>query len=334
MAQSAIINSPLMRWVSGDLDKKRDKDHKQRPIPPDKQMFEIGLAVAKDNPGLPAMFQAICAHLWTECAQHPHIQQKIQVAMQYFPLYVTSHNPQALDGFSWKMWDGDKPNAEGQVSEYSRGHWVFYFKSQYPFTCGNAQNAEIPVTALKRGDYVDMAFTCSWNGLFGADDAGVYLNPRVLRLQFEGPAIGGGAMSPAEAFANAPQPQYQMPVGAKVPGALPSHAANPMAMPGGAPMPGQGAPGFPAGLTPQAGAPTTAPGGFAPTHAAPAMASPSSAPGFPAAAVPGQGAPAAFPGGNAPSPTGFPSNVQPHPTFASGPAPGGPVMGQPGYPGT
>lgn len=302
MAQSAMINSMLMRFVSGDMDKLRTEDHKKRPIAPDKQAFEFGLAVAKDNQALPAMFQAICAHLWQECAQQPAILQKIQTAMQYFPLYVTSHNPHAMDGFSWKIWDGDTPNEKGEVSEHTRGHWVFFFKSKFPITCGNSQNAEIPVTAIKRGDYVDVAFKCAWNGLTGADEAGVYLNPQVVRLIFEGPAIGGGQISVKDAFANTPQPQYQMPAGAKAPGALPVTAANPMAMPGGAPIPT---------AAPQP-APMTAP-----------------QPGFPGApTTPGPGAPAAFPAGNAPSPTGFPGNpaVQPHPTFANGP-------GMPGFPG-
>lgn len=309
MAQSALINSPLMRFVSGDMDKVREKDHKDRPIAPDKQAIEFGLAIAKDNPALPGMFQAICAHLWQECAQQPAILQKIQTVMQYFPLYVTSHAPNCMDGFSWKMSDGDKPNADGQVSEHTRGHWVFYFKSKFPITFGNAQNAEIPATAIKRGDYVDIAFQCAWNGLAGADEAGVYLNPKVVRLQYEGEAIGGGKMSVSQAF-SAPA-SYQMPAGAKVPGAMPTSAANPMAMPGGAPLP-QGAAGFPGA------APTGLP---APNAGAPAPANP--APGFPAAAAPGPGAAPAFPGGNAPTPTGFPGNAQPHPTFASGP----------GYPG-
>jgi len=287
MAQSPLINSPLMRFVSGDMDKFRTEDHKKRPIPLDKQGTEFGLAIEKNNPGLPAMFQSICAHLWTECSAQPGILQKIQNLMQYFPLYVTSHAPQAMDGFSWKMSDGDKPNQEGQVSEHTRGCWVFYFKSKFPIAFGNAQNAEIPVTGIKRGDFVDIAFQCAWNGLTGADEAGVYLNPKVVRLQFEGDPIGGGTMSVAQAF-SAPT-TYQMPAGAKVPGAMPAMAANPMAMPGGAPLPVAG-----------------------------------QMPGFPAATVPPTGAPAAFPAGNAPSPTGFPSNIQPHPSFASGP----------GYPGT
>jgi hypothetical protein len=332
MAQSAIINSMLMRFVSGDMDKLREKDHKQRPIAPDKQSYEFGLAVAKTDPALPAMFQAICAHLWQECSAQPAILKKIETAMQYFPLYVTSHNPQAMDGFSWKIWDGDKPDDEGKVNENTRGHWVFFFKSKFPIVCGNSQNAEIPVTAIKRGDYVDVAFQCAWNGLTGADEAGVYLNPKVVRLQFEGPAIGGGQISVKDAFAQAPQPQYQMPAGAKAPGALPSMAPNPMAMPGGAPMPTGQAPGFPSTGVPNNGqfaAPATAPvpGMTSAPLPAPHNAQPSNpAPGFPAAAAPGPGAPAAFPGGNAPSPTGFPGNPQPHPTFANGPA-------MPGFPG-
>lgn len=334
MTQSAIMNTPVGRFVGGSLTEKRTEDMDDRPIAPEKQQYEIGIAFRKDDPRLPQVFNGIAGHAWTEFARDPAAQQKIGTAAQHFPAH-----PQVLDGFSWKISDGDKPNRKGQVSEHTRGHYVFYFKSSFPIRCANQQNAEIPADQIKRGYFVDVSFTCAGNGETG-DRAGVYLNPQFVRLIAFGEEIRGG-VSAAEAFANAPVPT-QLPPGASAmpvasnPAAMPQGAQQPQ-MPTGAPMaqqpgfPQNGAPtGMPASMppagTPASGAPFPSSNGLpAQTPAFPS----NPAPGFPsqpANAAPPAGAPAAFPGGNAPSPTGFPGNpgVQPHPTFANGP----------GYPGT
>lgn len=290
MAQSAIMNTSVGRYIGGSLTEKRTEDMDGRPIPADKQQYEIGVAYRKDDPKLPAWFHGVAGHAWTEFARDPAAQTKIGQAAQYFPAY-----PQVLDGFSWKISDGDKPNRQGQVNENTRGHYVVYFKSSFPIRCANQQNAEIPADQIKRGYFVDVAHTVAGNGETG-DRAGVYLNPQFVRLIAYGEEIRGG-VSAAEAFANAPVPQ-QLPQGAS---AMPI-AGNPAALPPGAtPQPQAQMPGFPSNPAPAfTGAPMT----------------------------PAPGAPAAFPGGNAPSPTGFPGNppVQPHPTFANGPA-------MPGFPG-
>lgn len=321
MTQSATMNTSVGRYIGGSLTEKRDTDMDDRPIPVDKQQYEIGIAFRKDDPKLPSMFQGIAAHLWQEFARDPAAQQKIGTAAQYFPQYADQYQAQfgksVLDGFSWKISDGDKPNRKGQVSEHTRGHWVFYFKSSFPIRCANQQNAEIPADQIKRGYFVDLSYTCAGNGETG-DRAGGYLNPLFVRLIAFGEEIRGG-VSAAEAFANAPVPS-QLPPGAS---AMPV-ATNPAAMPGGAPM--QAQPGFPAGnaagLPHMSGQPAQMP-----TAAAAAPFPSNGAPGFPAPAAPQAAAPAAFPPGNMPAATGFPGSVpgvQPHPTFANGP----------GYPGT
>lgn len=323
MAQSAVMNTPVGRYVGGSLTEKRTEDMDGRPIAEEKQQFEVGVAFRKDDPKLPDLFRAIAGHAWNEFARDPAAQQKIGQAAQYFPQY-----PQVLDGFSWKISDGDKPNRKGQVSEHTRGHYVFYFKSSFPIRCANQQNAEVPADQIKRGYFVDVSFTCAGNGEVG-DRAGVYLNPLFVRLIAYGEEIRGG-VSAAEAFANAPVPT-QLPPGAS---AMPV-AGNPPAMPQGAPQPQQQMPGFPApGASPQgfpaanAGAPV--PGMMnAPSPGFPSAPAPTSAPGFPAPAAPQAAVPGAPPVGNMPSATGFPTNtapVQPHPTFANGPA-------MPGFPG-
>lgn len=331
------MNTSVGRYVGGSLTEKRTEDMDGRPIAPEKQQFEIGVAYRKDDPKFPAVFQGIAGHAWQEFARDSSIQAKIGETAQYFPhqadAYQAHYRKSVLDGFSWKISDGDKPNRQGQVSEHTRGHWVMYFKSSFPIRCANQQNAEIPADQIKRGYFVDVSFTCAGNGEQG-DRAGVYLNPAWVRMIAYGEEIRGG-VSANDAFANAPVPS-QLPPGAS---AMPI-AGNPAAIPTGAPaggMPGlppqgQGATGFPpqTGATgfpaPNAGAPAHAPT-TAPSQAfpgAPGQTAHNPAPGFPASAAPGSVAPGAFPGGNAPSQTGFPSNVQPHPTFANGP----------GYPGT
>lgn len=336
MTQSAIMNTMVGRFVGGSLTEKRTEDMDGRPIADDKQQYEIGVAFAKNDPKLPALFQAIAAHAWTEFARDPAAQAKIGQAAQFFPqqadAYKAHYGKDVLDGFSWKISDGDKPNRKGQVSEHTRGHYVFYFKSSFPIRCANQQNAEIPADQVKRGYFVDVAFTSAGNGEAG-DRAGMYLNPQFVRLIAYGEEIRGG-VSAAEAFANAPVPAH-LPQGAS---AMPV-AGNPAALPPGvAPQQPQGQiPGFPQ-AAPQPGFPAANAAPLPTTNGQPALpttanAAPpfpsNGAPGFPGATtMPGPGAPAAFPGGNAPSATGFPGNpaVQPHPTFANGPA-------MPGFPG-
>jgi hypothetical protein len=317
------MNTSVGRYIGGSLTEKRDTDMDDRPIPLDKQQYEIGVAFRKDDPKLPHVFNGIAGHAWTEFARDPAAQQKIGQAAQYFPhqadQFKAHFGKDVLDGFSWKISDGDKPNRKGQVSEHTRGHYVFYFKSSFPIRCANQQNAEIPADQIKRGYFVDVSFTCAGNGETG-DRAGVYLNPAFVRLIAFGEEIRGG-VSAAEAFANAPVPT-QLPPGAS---AMPV-AGNPAAMPTGAPQPGfpqTGAPtgmpvsSLPAGM-PANGLPPSNNGLPAQTLAFPSNPAPQ--PGFPGAPMtPAPGASAAFPGGNAPLPTGFPGNSVPHPTFANGP---------------
>lgn len=284
MAQSKTIILPVGRYVLGNMLEKRKIDFENRPIPEDKQQFEIAVAVRKDNPQIGAVLQEIAAHAFQEYAQRPDIQQRIG-----------QYNFEAA-GFSWKIGDGDAPNRQGKQNENTVGHWVFYFKSSFAIHTVNQQNADIPNEQIKRGYFVDVAFTCAGNGEQG-DRAGIYLNPQIVRLVAFGEEIRGG-ISADQAFGG--------------------HAAPAQLPPGASMTPVAGAMALPQQHMP----------GFAPPAQQPQYAPPAQAPGFP------QQMPAGVPSAP-PSTTGFPGNGYPPQAQGFPPAPGfanGPQGSPPGFP--
>lgn len=218
-----LLNLPVGRFVSGSITEKRTTGHDGQPLPEDKQRFEFGVAVRKDDPGLPAIFGAMQAEAMT---QHGGIP-----AVQNFQ----------LDGYSWKVNDGDKPNRQGAVNENTTGCFVFYFSSSYPPQTVNAQNTMIDPTEIKRGYFVDVAFNVKNNGKTGGQ-AGVYVNPTHVRLIAFGEEIRGG-VDANTAFANTPAPTNLPPGASATPVAstpAPGTAGN--AAPAPAASPAQAAP--------------------------------------------------------------------------------------------
>lgn len=264
------------RFVYGDLTTKRDKDGQNRPIDPDKQRFEFGLAIRKDDPGVIPLIQGIAGYAYNAYATRaPHIAQRIGNWMQTF------------DGFSMKISDGDKPNSRGQVNPNTQGCYVFWFSTAIDIIGASAAhaNAQIPLDQIKRGYYVDVAGSAAINGLTD-NNAGVYLNPTVVRLVAIGDEIVG-SVDPQALFANHAAP-VNLPPGARPIGSAPQP-------PAGAGMPGAGLPGI--------GMPGNAPA------AAPAMPMGAPAP-QPTTAQPqaGFGAPN---GGFTPPATGAPAGMPP-----------------------
>ena len=49
------FHTPVGRLVSGSWTEKRTKDHQNRPIEPEKQVYQFGLAIEKTNPDFPAI---------------------------------------------------------------------------------------------------------------------------------------------------------------------------------------------------------------------------------------------------------------------------------------
>lgn len=248
------LQLPVGRFVSGDLTTKRTTGHDGKPLPEDKQRFEFGIAVNKTAPELPAIFATLQQEAMI---QHGHVP-----AVQQFQ----------LQGYSWKITDGDKPNAKGETNSNTAGHFVFWFSSSYPPRTCDQQNAQCDPATVKRGYFVDVVFNARNNGATGTQ-AGIYLNPEWVRLIAFGEEITGGR-SAAVAFANAPVPT-QLPPGASAT-PVASHAAP--GMPAAAPV----AQAVPVGVTGQPLPGNVAPGVVAPT-AAPATPAPAPAQGLPTA---------------------------------------------------
>lgn len=281
MADNLQFVTPVGRFVSGDLTKKRVKDKDGRDIAPDKQRFEFGIAFAKTDPQIGALIQQIATYAHGEYSKTaPHIAQRVVNWMN------------TLDGFSMKIANGDKPNAEGKVNPNTAGHWVFYFSTALdPIGAIAPTNAQIPLDRIKRGWFVDVAGSVAINGLTD-NNAGVYMNPAVIRLVAEGEEIVGG-IDPQAVFANHAAPT-QLPPGARPIGSAPSLPPG-SGMPGVGQMPGM-MPGMPAqqaqmpgfgvgspAMGAPAGMPQAAPAGmqpFAPAGAPGQTASPGN--GFPA----------------------------------------------------
>jgi len=291
MAEKFQFVTPVGRFVSGDLIKKREKDNQGRPIKPEDQRFEFGIAFAKTDPAVGKLITDIATFAYTEYGKTaPHIAQKVANWMQ------------TLDGFSMKIANGDAPNARGTVNQNTVGHYVFYFSTSIDVIGAIAPtNAQIPLDRIKRGWFVDIAGSVAINGLTD-NNAGIYMNPACIRLVAEGEEIVGG-IDPQAVFANHTAPM-QLPPGARPLGSAPSLPAG-SGMPGVG-MPGQQQPGMP-GQTPafgMPGQPMQQQPGFTP----PATPQPGGMPmGAPAGMQPfgaaGGGNPIASPGN-----TGFPSH--------------------------
>ena len=244
MVQSAVMTTPVGRFVSGSLTETRKIDMDNRPIAEDKQQYEFGVAVRKDDPAIAGVLQSIGAHAWQEYAQFPQIQQ-----------IIGQYNFEAR-GFSWKIGDGDAPNRQGKKNENTAGCYVFYFKSSFAIRCCDQKNAEISAESIKRGYYVDVAFSVAGNGETG-ERAGIYINPQIVRFCAYGQEIVGG-ISANEAFGGAHAPTHLPPGASQTPLASgPMSTAGPQTMP-----PAASVPGIPPSNTPA----TTGYPGNVPTH--------------------------------------------------------------------
>lgn len=269
MSDKLQFNTPKGRFVSGSLTELVTKDRNGRPIDPDKQRREFGLAIPKDDPALPQLLQDIAAYAKSAYASHPVIQQRIDGWFQ------------TMTGFSMKISDGDKPAVStGRVNENTAGCLVIWFSTALSINVCGPDNVQIDPASIKRGWYIDVAGTCAVNNLTD-HNAGIYMNPNWVRLREYGQEIVGG-VDAATAF------------GGTTHAALgPAPAGNVQGMPGGgmpgaqqpAPMPGmpQANPTQPAATppaTPQQGAPMPgAPAGMPQTGAAPVPGGQTASPG-------------------------------------------------------
>jgi hypothetical protein len=286
MSERMNMVLPAGRLVSGSLTEQNKTDHQNKPLPEDKWHYYFAVAVPKGPEA-----DAILSQLY-----------QIAVAgYQQQPAVLNSINQGLAGPFAWKVNDGDQLRADGSVNDHTRGCYVFRFSTQYPPRACNNQNVEIDPREIERGYYVDVSFSSSVNGATGAQ-AGIYLNPNIVRLLGFGERIMSGP-TPDQAFADRPA-------------ALPAGAS---ATPVAGPMPAQ-QPQQPMG----GGMPAQQPmgGGMPAQQPQQPMSGNMPAPGMPTNAG---GQPAGLPGVSAPqgaamqTATGYPSNVQPHNGFVNGP---------------
>lgn len=349
------VVTPVGRFITGDVTQKRTTDVDGRPIAdPSKHMFQIGLAIRKDNPNLPQFFQQFFGFIQTAYANRPDALQKMQLGL------VGSKR----GGLSLKIKDGDEPDQKGNRNPHSAGCYVIYMSTTLPIKAANAMNQEIDPKEIYRGCYCDVNITVRPNNEPG-DRCGVYINPNFVRFLGHGEQIFGG-MTVDQAFGAAPAPT-QLPPGASmtpiapaggIPGANPTMPSGQQpaapSMPGYQPTQPQGMPPgnfAPPNMQPQPpiyGQSTNVPpvGNQPPgLNVPPVVGTPYP---FNPPQQPGQ-MPAGFPGGaaqqsgSAPYPTGYPINpnngqpVQPYggymqPPGNSGPQPGPMPTGMPGMP--
>lgn len=312
--------TPAARFITGDLTVKRATDADGRPVPPDEQDYQFGIAIAKDNPDFQRFWGEVFNYAMSYYGTDPEVSARMQRG------FISSKGPQG--GFSWKIKDGDMPNSKGVINENAKGHWIVYMSTSYPVTAANAQNVSIDPKTIKRGNIIDVAGSFAINGERG-DRAGVYINPSIVRfLAFHPDGEITGGLSAEQAFGGRPLPQ--LPAGASQ---TPPATAFPQAQPqpaGFPPAAGPGqmqAPQYAQPTQPQYAAPPSAPyaqpGGVPPaaypsTTQAPPYQTPAAGP----AAYPAPGQPSFAPN------AAYPSSAGPFPPAAGGVPP---VAQQPAF---
>jgi hypothetical protein len=192
----------------------------------------VGLAIAKDDPGLPDLFA------------------KMNEAAAQF-----TKGEKDRSDFAWKYFDGDGVDKNGQPysnREGFAGHFVFRWTTGYqPQVCGASAEA-IDAEQIKLGHYIRVAGTVDYNR--DSNKPGIYLNMSQVQHCGYGPEIVTGPR-PADVFAT----PVQLPAGASATPLAPAAGIPGVeAAPAAAPVPAAPAPApavAPAPSTPATGAP-------------------------------------------------------------------------------
>lgn len=272
MAERINLVTPVGRIVAGDLWEPRTTDYQGNPLKTktganagqDRVEYYIGLAIPKNDPEWPAIYQAI-----------------YKEGMRGFPNLFDQQGNFQGQKFAWKITDGDDTrlnlnNVRPCDKEGYPGHYVISCASSYaPKVYDRNNNPIAPETrAVKRGDYVRVQLS------FGANEQpqnpGLYMSANMVQFSHAGDEITSGPDA-ATVFGAAP--------------AAPA-GANTTPQPGLAPMMtgGVGTPNAPGATIPPLGGSTmgvnTAPQVNAPNPVATAPAPVTSTPNPVAAPVP------------------------------------------------
>jgi hypothetical protein len=267
MAESQHFYTPVVgRFVAHSLTEKRSRDHENKPIAPEDQQYQINVAFPKAE-----IWQWLTTEFYGKVLESigNHTDARNRVAAWF---------QNGFQGFSMKIYDGDKPSQRGTVNENTKGCLVFSFTSKDVPQCV-AGPAKTPVDAevIKRGYYVQVAGSLKFNEKTGAQ-MGIYMNMNIVWLVAEGDAIVG-SVDPETAFGGAPAAP------ALPPGARPLGAASGAAAAFGAPAPQPQQYAAPAPQPQQYAAPAPQPQQYAPPPnaalvGAPMVAAPMPGTGF------------------------------------------------------
>lgn len=240
---SLEIVTPVGRFVQGSMSLEVKNDPATgKPKLNDKgeQVHEcfIALAIPKNNPDLPAFWQAITQEVRTSM---PHC----------FDAAGNCTHPQ----FAWKIQDGDGVDQSGKsVADKAgfAGHYIFKLATQYMPKCYHAgkydaiQQIQNPEEVIKRGYHIRCNLIVQGNGVgvggvaSGNKKPGIFLSPNLVSLEKYGEVIQGGPDA-AKVFGAAPTPS--MPAGASDTPVGAVGGLTPPALPGmAAAMPGMGMP--------------------------------------------------------------------------------------------
>lgn len=320
------LRTPRMRLVNGDPTKYSDIGYQNKKL--DTAQCYFGCALPKNDPGTMALLQQIVTHAWTSYQNVPVIAKRLADGLNT-PAWMFG-----VKDFAWKIEDGDagdNPQKEGWA-----GCVILKFATSIQFRCCDRNNNQIDPKMIPLGNYVDVGFSTCINGL-ADDNAGIFLNPHVLRLLDYGPIIVPGRTI-NQIMGDAPPPppgaQMQPSTPASAPGGnVPQMTPAPTLPPAGGPAPTlapppmlPGAPAAPqdaAAVAAQHGVPHHPGYRFNPATRQyevdaplPPVAPPVNGPAVPAGALPAAGA---LPTPPVPGSTiAYPSNVAPHPSFLSG----------------
>ena len=200
MAASLSLISPAGRIVAGSVSKPSLKDMKGKERA--KPQYFFALAIPKTDPAV----QAMLGQFWNLAIEtvfnNPRATPALKAAINEWL--------RPKSGFAWKIDDGDNPKYADRPG-YA-GCWIVKYTTTFALRCYDRDARPIPAESVKTGYYADVAMSVSHNGYFD-DQAGLYVNPNMVRLLGYGEEIQAGPNA-AQVFGAAPAPVMgsQMPV--------------------------------------------------------------------------------------------------------------------------
>ncbi|MEG1884852.1 MAG: DUF2815 family protein [Alistipes sp.] len=188
MAERIEFTTPVGRIVAGDLFVPRTEDFQGNQLTVKtganagqaRQEFFIALAIAKNDPMWPTMWNVI-----------------VNAARQGFPNLFDPQGNCIRQDFAFKVVDGDsqmvnRNNVRPCDKEGYPGHWVVSMATSIAPKVydRNVKLIAAESKAIKRGDYVRVHLTLAPNG--NAQNPGIFINPQMVQFSHAGDEITSG----------------------------------------------------------------------------------------------------------------------------------------------